>query len=235
MPWRAPCSTCRRQRARAGAVHRSGLGPVRHAHALRGSGRRRSGRAHGRRGAHGGLLADGRTCASRSRAAGCSSWSRSTTTASSTCSTGTATASCPSTSPWSCPTTRTAGGSRSATASRSSSCRSRRRRSPRRRPGCWRSSRSTPSTSSCWPGTCRCCPTTSARALPARIINIHHSFLPGFKGARPYHQAHARGVKLIGATAHFVTADLDEGPIIEQDVAARRPLGDRRRPGRDRS
>jgi formyltetrahydrofolate deformylase len=51
-----------------------------------------------------------------------------------------------------------------------------------------------------------------------RCINIHHSFLPGFKGARPYHQAHARGVKLIGATAHFVTADLDEGPIIEQDV-----------------
>lgn len=54
--------------------------------------------------------------------------------------------------------------------------------------------------------------------LPGRIINIHHSFLPGFKGARPYHQAHDRGVKIIGATAHFVTADLDEGPIIEQDV-----------------
>jgi formyltetrahydrofolate deformylase len=51
-----------------------------------------------------------------------------------------------------------------------------------------------------------------------RSINIHHSFLPGFKGARPYHQAHARGVKIIGATAHFVTADLDEGPIIHQDV-----------------
>jgi len=56
-------------------------------------------------------------------------------------------------------------------------------------------------------------------ALPGRIINIHHSFLPGFKGAKPYHQAHARGVKIIGATAHFVTANLDEGPIIEQDVA----------------
>lgn len=56
-------------------------------------------------------------------------------------------------------------------------------------------------------------------ALPGRIINIHHSFLPGFKGAKPYHQAHDRGVKIIGATAHFVTADLDEGPIIEQDVA----------------
>jgi len=52
-----------------------------------------------------------------------------------------------------------------------------------------------------------------------KIINIHHSFLPGFKGGKPYHQAHARGVKIIGATAHFVTADLDEGPIIEQDVA----------------
>ena len=52
-----------------------------------------------------------------------------------------------------------------------------------------------------------------------RIINIHHSFLPGFKGARPYHQAHEKGVKVIGATAHFVTKDLDEGPIIEQDVA----------------
>lgn len=55
-------------------------------------------------------------------------------------------------------------------------------------------------------------------ALNGRVINIHHSFLPGFKGARPYHQAHARGVKLIGATAHFVTSDLDEGPIIEQQV-----------------
>jgi formyltetrahydrofolate deformylase len=54
--------------------------------------------------------------------------------------------------------------------------------------------------------------------LAGRCINIHHSFLPGFKGARPYHQAHHRGVKLIGATAHFVTADLDEGPIIEQDI-----------------
>ena len=57
------------------------------------------------------------------------------------------------------------------------------------------------------------------RTLDGRAINIHNSFLPSFKGARPYHQAHARGVKLIGATAHYVTADLDEGPIIEQDVA----------------
>ena len=57
------------------------------------------------------------------------------------------------------------------------------------------------------------------QAMPGKIINIHHSFLPGFKGAKPYHQAHDRGVKIIGATAHFVTSDLDEGPIIEQDVA----------------
>jgi len=55
--------------------------------------------------------------------------------------------------------------------------------------------------------------------LPGKIINIHHSFLPGFRGAKPYHQAHERGVKIIGASAHFVTSDLDEGPIIEQDVA----------------
>ena len=57
-----------------------------------------------------------------------------------------------------------------------------------------------------------------AAYLSGRCINIHHSFLPGFKGAKPYHQAHARGVKMIGATAHYVTADLDEGPIIHQDV-----------------
>jgi formyltetrahydrofolate deformylase len=57
-----------------------------------------------------------------------------------------------------------------------------------------------------------------AAFLSGRCINIHHSFLPGFKGAKPYHQAHARGVKMIGATAHYVTADLDEGPIIAQDV-----------------
>lgn len=56
------------------------------------------------------------------------------------------------------------------------------------------------------------------RALEGRAINIHHSFLPSFKGARPYYQAHARGVKIIGATAHYVTPDLDEGPIIEQDI-----------------
>ena len=57
-----------------------------------------------------------------------------------------------------------------------------------------------------------------SKTLAGKVINIHHSFLPSFKGAKPYHQAHARGVKLIGATAHYVTADLDEGPIIEQET-----------------
>jgi formyltetrahydrofolate deformylase len=57
-----------------------------------------------------------------------------------------------------------------------------------------------------------------SQRLSGRVINIHHSFLPSFKGAKPYHQAHSRGVKLVGATAHYVTDDLDEGPIIEQDV-----------------
>ena len=61
--------------------------------------------------------------------------------------------------------------------------------------------------------------TNFCNTMPGKIINIHHSFLPGFKGAKPYHQAHERGVKIIGASAHFVTSDLDEGPIIEQDVA----------------
>jgi formyltetrahydrofolate deformylase len=73
-------------------------------------------------------------------------------------------------------------------------------------------------------------------AYPRRIINIHHSFLPAFVGARPYHQAHKRGVKLIGATAHYATADLDEGPIIAQDVAAvshRDSVEDMVRKGRD--
>jgi formyltetrahydrofolate deformylase len=72
--------------------------------------------------------------------------------------------------------------------------------------------------------------------LDGRCLNIHHSFLPGFKGARPYHRAHARGVKLIGATAHFVTADLDEGPIIEQAVERvdhRASVDDMIRIGRD--
>ncbi|ROO89796.1 formyltetrahydrofolate deformylase [Actinocorallia herbida] len=72
--------------------------------------------------------------------------------------------------------------------------------------------------------------------LQGRVINIHHSFLPSFKGAKPYHQAHARGVKLIGATAHYVTPDLDEGPIIEQEVGRvdhTQTPEDLRRVGRD--
>jgi formyltetrahydrofolate hydrolase len=71
---------------------------------------------------------------------------------------------------------------------------------------------------------------------PARIINIHHSFLPAFVGGRPYHQAHDRGVKIIGVTAHYVTADLDEGPIIDQDVARvshRNGVEELQRRGRD--
>ncbi|WP_287322752.1 formyltetrahydrofolate deformylase [Mesorhizobium sp.] len=75
-----------------------------------------------------------------------------------------------------------------------------------------------------------------AARLAGRCINIHHSFLPGFKGAKPYHQAHLRGVKLIGATAHYVTSDLDEGPIIEQDVeriSHQDTPGDLIRKGRD--
>ena len=78
-------------------------------------------------------------------------------------------------------------------------------------------------------------PELSAK-LAGRCINIHHSFLPGFKGAKPYHRAHDRGVKLIGATAHFVTDDLDEGPIIEQSVERvdhRASVDDMIRIGRD--
>ena len=61
--------------------------------------------------------------------------------------------------------------------------------------------------------------------MPGRIINIHHSFLPAFVGAQPYHAAHARGVKVIGATSHYVTAELDAGPIIAQDVVRGEPQG----------
>ena len=74
-------------------------------------------------------------------------------------------------------------------------------------------------TSSCWRATCRSCRTRLSTRLFGKVINIHHSFLPSFKGAKPYHQAHERGVKIIGATAHYVTPDLDEGPIIEQETA----------------
>jgi formyltetrahydrofolate deformylase len=77
---------------------------------------------------------------------------------------------------------------------------------------------------------------TVIRAYPSQIINIHHSFLPAFAGARPYHQAQQRGVKLIGATAHYATAELDEGPIIAQDVTPvthRDSVADLIRKGRD--
>ena len=87
-----------------------------------------------------------------------------------------------------------------------------------RRAPCSPCSPSTTSTLWCSPGTCRSCRRGSSAKYPSRIINIHHSFLPAFAGGRPYHQAHDRGVKLIGVTAHYATAELDEGPIIEQDV-----------------
>jgi hypothetical protein len=70
----------------------------------------------------------------------------------------------------------------------------------------------------CWRVTCKSCRRPYAATYPGRIINIHHSFLPSFVGAKPYHQAYERGVKLIGATCHYVTDELDQGPIIEQDV-----------------
>jgi formyltetrahydrofolate deformylase len=69
-----------------------------------------------------------------------------------------------------------------------------------------------------WPRYMQVLSDEACSALYGRAINIHHSFLPGFKGAKPYHQAFDRGVKLVGATAHYVTTDLDEGPIIEQEV-----------------
>ena len=118
---------------------------------------------------------------------------------------------------WS-PTTATPSRWSAPTAWTSATSRSPRRPSRRPRPSCCGWSTSSTSTSSCWPATCRCCPTTPCRRLSGQAINIHHSFLPSFKGARPYHQAFDRGVKLVGATAHYVTGDLDEGPIIEQDV-----------------
>ena len=92
------------------------------------------------------------------------------------------------------------------------------------------------STSWCWPATCRSCRRSSSRRCPARIINIHHSFLPAFAGGQPYHAAHARGVKVIGATSHYVTAELDAGPIIAQDVVAvshKDSVDDMVRKGRD--
>jgi formyltetrahydrofolate deformylase len=90
--------------------------------------------------------------------------------------------------------------------------------------------------SRCSPAACRFFPTTFVNRYPQRIINIHHSFLPAFVGARPYHQAFERGVKLIGATGHYVTEVLNDGPIIEQDVVRfshRDTVEDLIRKGRD--
>ena len=100
----------------------------------------------------------------------------------------------------------------------------------------WRCCASTTPTSSCWPATCKFCRNEFVNEYPQRIINIHHSFLPAFVGAKPYHQAFARGVKLIGATSHYVTEVLDDGPIIEQDVVRishRDSLDDLLQKGRD--
>ena len=99
------------------------------------------------------------------------------------------------------------------------------RRSPRRTSSWW-----------CWPATCRSSREAVIDDYPSRVINIHHSFLPAFSGGQPYRQAHARGVKLIGATAHYATAELDQGPIIEQDTARvshRDGVGDLAQTGRD--
>ena len=89
-------------------------------------------------------------------------------------------------------------------------------RRPRSRSCC---ERRRTSTWSCSPATCRCSAPSSSPRYPHGIINIHHSLLPAFVGAKPYHRAYERGVKIIGATAHYATADLDEGPILVQDVA----------------
>ncbi len=103
-------------------------------------------------------------------------------------------------------------------ASLSTMCRSppttRRRPTPR----CSASSTTYAATRWCSPATCKFCRPNLCDALAGRIINIHHSFLPSFAGAKPYHQAYTRGVKLIGATCHYVTSELDAGPIVEQDV-----------------
>ena len=159
------------------------------------------------------------SCTTRIGGRACCCWSRSSTTASTTCSTATASARCRSTSsaivsnhrdlaelagvdydvPFHhLPVTR----DDQAEAEASSSS--------------W--SRSPASTSSCSRATCRSCPTSSCGSSPGARSTSTTRSCPSFKGAKPYHQAHARGVKLIGATAHYVTADLDEGPIIEQEV-----------------
>ena len=118
---------------------------------------------------------------------------------------------------WS-PTTRTTRPSWNGTASRSSTCPSPPPPSPRPRRGCWNLLTSSTWSWWCWHATCRSSATTSPASWTGRAINIHHSFLPSFKGAKPYHQAYARGVKTVGATAHYVNGELDEGPIIAQQV-----------------
>ena len=127
-------------------------------------------------------------------------------------------ASCRSRSPRSSRITRRTARSPSGTRSRSSTCPSRAQTKVRRRRGSWSSSIGFRPTSSCSRATCRSFRRPLATRATGRAINIHHSFLPSFKGARPYHQAYERGVKTIGATAHYVNSDLDEGPIISQQV-----------------
>ena len=172
---------------------------------------------------------------SRASASGSRSWSRAKTTASPTCSGAGATAS----SAPSChgrrlqpPRPRRAGGlARPALPPRPG-----RARRPRGGGARGSSSCSARSTCSSSPATCRSSPTTSCARLGAPAINIHHSFLPAFVGADPYLRAHERGVKLIGATAHYVTAELDAGPIIDQDVTRvshRDEVADLVRIGRD--
>ena len=119
----------------------------------------------------------------------------------------------------SCPTTATSTSSRPATTFRSTISRSRPRPRRRPRPSCSRLFEAEGGELLVLARYMQVLSDDLCRKLSGRAINIHHSFLPSFKGARPYQQAHDRGVKLIGATAHYVTGDLDEGPIIEQDVA----------------
>ena len=120
-------------------------------------------------------------------------------------------------------TTTTCGRSPSSTACRSTTCRSPPDTKAAAEARLLDLVKSRTSSSSCSPATCRCSPTTLCTELAGRAINIHHSFLPSFKGARPYHQAHERGVKLIGATAHYVTARPRRGADHRAGRRPRRP------------
>ena len=138
-------------------------------------------------------------------------------------------------SPASSPTTKPSGVRPSATNCPSATCRSARRPSRKQKPSRSRSCNSSAANWWSWPATCRYCPTTFWIQWAAGHRH-HHSFLPAFAGGKPYHQAHTRGVKLIGATAHYATADLDEGPIIHQDVTRinhRNSVADLIRKGKD--